>query len=293
MVQGLSWERSARQVEDALHRRIQEWKPGRSEPPEGSRGAVLAEIMRAIEHQHGERGFYEDQLRQTAEFVFRVRRSPPYRLYAAGMRAWRWRPRTMARGASGSFPLGEVRGRRTVGQAFVARANDLDGIEVLIGTYARVNTRPLVFHLRASVDSGEDLATASVDAWRLRDNHSHRFRFAPQPDSEGRRYYFVLSSLESVWLDAVTVWARPEPLSQDEPCYRDGAPIPGRLIFRALYDGRPAEAEVEAGAERIDERAGTPWWQLPARAVMEARRAGVLSALRKVGRYVCGRVGRP
>ena len=296
MVQGLSWERSARQVEDALLRRMQEWKLRRRGPagdePAGSRGAMVAEIMGVIRQQRSDREFYEQQLRHAADFVSRTRRSLPYRLYAAAMRAWRWRPPTQARGEGDSFPLGEVRGRRTLGQAFIARANNLDGIEVLIGTYARVNTRPVLFHLRASVDAHEDLATASVEAWRLRDTTYHRFGFPPQAGSRGRHYYFSLSSPESVWLDAVTVWARPERRAEGQACDRSGRTIPGRLIFRASYDGRLVEAEEEEPVEPMESRAATSWWRLPAKAVTEVRRAGVVSALRKAGRYVRDRFGR-
>jgi glycosyltransferase involved in cell wall biosynthesis len=299
MVQGRTWERSARQVEEILLRRVQEWKARKGatvveeEEPDDTRGEVLDEIMRVVRQRQADRDVHDEQLRSAANFMFLTRRSLPYRLYAACASVWRWLSSTRMYGADdeGRAPLGEIRGRRTVGQSFVADANNLNRIDVMIGTYARVNTRPVRFHLKESIDAREDLATVSVEAWRLRDRAYHSFRFPPQAASRGRHYYFSLSSPESIWKDAVTVWAHHAPRSGVRACYRNGKVIAGEVIFRACYQDQPLGHE-EWAAQSMEPGAATPWWRLPAEALAEARRAGALAAVKEVRRRLRDRFAR-
>src|SRR5262245_58255647 len=288
MVQGLSWERSARQVEECLLRRFQEWHQVRGAQPcqeeqKHVAAEVLEEISQTIAQQQAEREHYKQQLHQAVDFIFRVRRSLPYRLYASLMDI-RWVAafgKGSKEGRQGRRPLGELRGQRTFGQTFVARANNLYRIDVLVGTYMRLNTRPVIFHLRESPAAQQDLATTTVEAWQVQDNQYHSFLFAPQPDSQGKTYYFFLTSPESIRRDAITVWARPHSSWSEHLRYQNGKVAAGEIVFRAHYYAQPVEEE-EGGEEWQWFHAATPWWQLPAKALAVARRSGVSEAIRQI-----------
>jgi predicted small secreted protein len=56
-------------------------------------------------------------------------------------------------------PIGEIYGAKTVGQTFVSTQPSLDRIDILLATYERTNTEEIIFHLRSSPNSPNDLPT--------------------------------------------------------------------------------------------------------------------------------------
>ncbi len=139
-------------------------------------------------------------------------------------------------GQTANIPAGEIYGPHTVGQTFVARWGGLNGVEVLLATYARPNSRPLIFHLRANPESTEDLATVTVAASDVVDNAYHTFSFPVQSGSDSRRYFFVLESPTAQPGDAFTAWQGPAESYEDGALYLAGQPQEGQLVFRLHYD---------------------------------------------------------
>ena len=135
-----------------------------------------------------------------------------------------------------SQPVGEIHGPRTVGQTLVAYHDGLKGIEVLLATYARQNTQPLIFHLRSTPSSDFDIATVTVSALDVKDNAFHRFNFPPIPDSHSRRYYFFIESPTSKPGDAITAWRGPADAYLEGALYLDGGSREGQLVFKLVYD---------------------------------------------------------
>jgi hypothetical protein len=131
---------------------------------------------------------------------------------------------------------GEIYGSHTVGQTFVAYHDGLKGVEVLLATYARQNTQPVVFHLRKSPDDDVDLVTVSISAEEIADNAFHRFSFPPIPDSHSKRYYFFLESPTSRPGDAITAWLGPADTYFEGALYLKGEAQDGQLIFRLVYE---------------------------------------------------------
>jgi hypothetical protein len=133
-------------------------------------------------------------------------------------------------------PGGELVADRTCGQAFIASRPGLCAIEVLFGTYGRLNTPDVTFHLRESPGSGADLATLSVCAALLQDNQSYPFAFEPITDSKDRPFYFQLESPAGVPGDAVSVWIYLDDGSEGCTRYEDGEQEWGQIAYTEGYE---------------------------------------------------------
>jgi hypothetical protein len=133
------------------------------------------------------------------------------------------------------FALDEIVAGHSVGQRFVCDRPNLSGIEVLVATFARLNTGTLALRLRSNPGATTDIAGVDVPAVRLRDGRFFRFRFPPIPDSAGRQFYLVAESPDSAPGDAVTLWARPGRVGQHGGRYEDGVPAVGDLVYRLIF----------------------------------------------------------
>ncbi len=132
-------------------------------------------------------------------------------------------------------PLGELTGRKRIGQHFTARLDGLCRVDVSVGTYGRRNTRDIIFHLKTSPTAPDDLATVQINASMLSDQGYVSFLFPPQPDSRGRSYYFIIESPDSVPGDAITLWAYHEADVPDAHLDQNGRIRRGHLIFGLGY----------------------------------------------------------
>lgn len=129
-----------------------------------------------------------------------------------------------------SVVVGEIQASVTVGQTFIAEYDGLSRVEVYLATYARHNTGPLVFHLRADPCSGADLVTATFDAEEVADNSYHVFEFSPIRSSGGCLYCFFLEAPEATPGNAITVWGA------REDAYAEGEAILDGLGERRVHD---------------------------------------------------------
>ena len=130
---------------------------------------------------------------------------------------------------------GEIWGGRTVGQTFVAQHDGLQAVDVLLATFERHNTHPVVFHLREHPNSNDDLRTVTAAASDIVDNAFHRFSFPPIPDSHHQRFYFFIESPASQAGDAVTAWIGPPGSYQKGSLYLEGQAEEGQLAFQLSY----------------------------------------------------------
>ncbi len=92
------------------------------------------------------------------------------------------------------------------GQTFQAYAPNLNGLEVLIGTFGRVNTCDVVVHVCDSPEAVTDVATARASALALQDCEFFTFAFPPIVTSAGREFYAWLESPDAVLSDGVTLF---------------------------------------------------------------------------------------
>jgi hypothetical protein len=117
----------------------------------------------------------------------------------------------LVRGPHGQFGsdmvVGELIGGTVVGQTFVAEAEGLYRVDVLLATYARRNSGPIIFHLRPSPAATTDLVTLQIDAAQVHDNTFHPFEFEPLSNVKGESFYFYLEAPEARPGNAISVWA--------------------------------------------------------------------------------------
>lgn len=154
--------------------------------------------------------------------------------------------------------MGELLPGACPGQTFVADAPGLYRVDVMLATYQRTNTGPLVLHVRAAPFAAADWAIVTVDMAGVADNAFQTFTFDPLPLPAGVPAYFCLEAPAAQPGNAITllprredaypggraVWAGGEPLTQAAD-----------LTFR-LYYQPGARWAVAAGLERV--AAGKP-----------------------------------
>lgn len=132
-------------------------------------------------------------------------------------------------------PIEEIYGSKTVGQTFVSAQPSLDRIDILLATYARTNTKDIIFHLRSFPNSTNDIVSIVVNAKNISDNQYHRFSFKPIPNCKGKTYYFFIESPESKPGDAITIWYSTEDVYKDGSAYIDHKTIEGDLCFKIYH----------------------------------------------------------
>jgi len=225
-VQQLSWVKSARRVEEILYEKLPT-----------SRRALAPYRFRTQPSPPALAGLPPEQ-REHLNAIHRKRRRVVEHWKA---RAKNWVKRLLQIGRSLGLngtpaqALGELTGRRRVGQSFTARRDNLHRIDVLVSTYGRRNTRDVIFRLKDSPTADKDLAAVRLNASLLADNSYARFVFEPQPGSRGKSFYFCVESPESVRGDAITLWAYRQVDLPDARLYRNGRTSDGQLIFGTFY----------------------------------------------------------
>jgi hypothetical protein len=134
-----------------------------------------------------------------------------------------------------NLPAGEITAGVTLGQTFRATEPNLDSVEIMLATYQRTNTSPLLFSLY-EYPAEAPLRTVVAEPDSIRDNKYRTFEFASIPDSAGKAFLLTLESPEAIQGDAFTAW-----LSECD-CYQGGTALlsgeeqPGRdLAFRVGY----------------------------------------------------------
>jgi len=104
-------------------------------------------------------------------------------------------------------PIGEITGGITAGQTFYSTLPNLNSIDIEFATYARANTKDILFHLRERPDSSIDIITMRVNAQQIPDNQYYKFKFEPIKNSVNKSYYFFLESPNSFPGNAITIWS--------------------------------------------------------------------------------------
>ncbi|HEY4689893.1 MAG TPA: glycosyltransferase family 4 protein [Anaerolineae bacterium] len=105
---------------------------------------------------------------------------------------------------------GALRPGRCAGQSFQAEADNLNGIELLIGTFGRLNSCDVVLHVREASDAPDDLAVSTVNAMLMQDCAFCLFSFPAIPHSARRDFYFWVESPNAALGDCITVFRHVE-----------------------------------------------------------------------------------
>jgi Predicted membrane protein (DUF2142) len=144
---------------------------------------------------------------------------------------------------------GELLAGESLGQSFVAHYDGLAGVEVRIATYGHATDTArstLVLRLRASPDSREDIATASLPPdVALKADDWHLFRFTPIANSRGKPYFLLVETPDGAPGKSMSLfWFQPpttgDPYGEGS-AYRNGQATRGDLAFGLQYAAPPLQ----------------------------------------------------
>lgn len=134
---------------------------------------------------------------------------------------------------SASEPIGELVQGMEIRQPFIAEANEISTVSMLLSTYARENTCSVLVSI---VDkNGETLGQTELPAAEIEDNVTRTIPFVqPVEVTPGERYALVLTSPDGVSGNAVTAW-------QGSTISTARAEIPVEITERLLVNGEARE----------------------------------------------------
>lgn len=132
-------------------------------------------------------------------------------------------------------PVGEIIQGVTVGQTFRSHQDNLNGISIMLATYARKNNQDIIFHLKESLAAKQDIFSTTFNAATLRDNAFLDIKFPSLKNSKGKNYYFEIESSKAKPGDAITIWSSDKPVYGDGELLLNGEKSPGALAFKTYY----------------------------------------------------------
>jgi hypothetical protein len=131
-------------------------------------------------------------------------------------------------------PVGEIYGEKQIGQTFFCDKDEMDRIDVLLATYARINSGKIIFHLRENTGN-TDIRTITIDAKYVKDTKYHQFIFEPVEDSKNKSYEFYFTSPDSSPGNAITIWSTQENSYDGGDATINHKPIKGDLNFKVFH----------------------------------------------------------
>jgi len=225
-VQQLSWEKSARRVEEILYAKLPAMRRALSPYRFEAQPGLPALVDMPVEQ------------RRRLDNIHRQRRRLREQWKAIARQCVRWLSQIGQNPGLDGAPVQRMEGitaKRYIGQTFVARRDNLHRVDVLVSTYDRRNTRDVIFHLKESPTASDDLVTVCLNASLLTNDDYAHFIFEPQVGSSGKSFYFCIESPESVRGDAVALWAYRQVDLPDTRLYCNGRLCDGCLVFGTFY----------------------------------------------------------
>lgn len=134
-------------------------------------------------------------------------------------------------------PIREIVQGMTVGQTFRSHQDNLNGISIMLATYARKNNQDIIFHLKESLTVKSDIFSATFNTATLKDNAFYDIKFPSLKDSKEKKYYFEIESPKAKPGDAITIWSSVKPVYSDGELLLNGEKSPGALTFKTYYQG--------------------------------------------------------
>jgi len=128
---------------------------------------------------------------------------------------------------------GELLDGHTFGQTFTPAWDGLCRIDLYTATYARENTRPVIFRVKASPQSTADLVRLEIPAAQISNSGPTVLTFSPVAGTAGRLLYFSVESPGSAPGDAITLYRNDKDVYAGGQMFIDGQPASGDIAFIA------------------------------------------------------------
>lgn len=121
--------------------------------------------------------------------------------------------------------------------------NNFSRVDLYFGNFNRVNKGNLIFHLKKSVDSVNDIVTKKVELGFIEDNSWFSFSFDPIINSKDQVYYIYIESNVDEF-NAVTVYGNGNGHNlfinhisyEGSLCYKSYCTNQGHFIYDTIYD---------------------------------------------------------
>ncbi|MCE9616376.1 MAG: glycosyltransferase [Lentisphaerae bacterium] len=225
-VQQLSWERSARHIEDIVLRKL----PSGQQLTGHARWTAPANLPATAALPAHEKACLDALERERHGWRWALR---------AGVQGWRRREldweRKLFYGGRRVQVLGEMTAGRVIGQSFVAHFDGMHRIDVLVCTWGDVHTGDLVMHLHDVSEDDRVVAEVRVSASLMADDTYVSFCFSPQAMSRGKAYRATFETPGGASGNAVGLWAYPDVDVSEARLSVDGGTGRGQLVFGLYY----------------------------------------------------------
>ena len=129
--------------------------------------------------------------------------------------------------------VGELLDGHTFGQTFTLQYDGLYRIDLYTATYARENTHPVIFRIKAAPDAPKHLVRLELPAPQISNSGPTVITFPPLAGTAGQTLYFSVESPGSVPGDAITVYRHEEDVYPGGKMFTDGQPTGGDIAFIA------------------------------------------------------------
>lgn len=132
----------------------------------------------------------------------------------------------------GQVPIGEIIEGIKIEQEFICTENNFAGVEIFFATYQRENKTDMIIEIKKD---NEIIYKSRFNSKDIKDNQYKIFECTPISESLGKKYTFVIYSIDAQPGNALTIWA-----SKDD-IYKDGSLIINKekrqqdLKFRTYY----------------------------------------------------------
>jgi hypothetical protein len=143
----------------------------------------------------------------------------------------------------------QISGPVALGQSFVVHCAGFNQLSLVMGDYGNSHARPATLHLRAGLDSVEDIYNVTFDAGEIKDRIRRDFTFPTQTNSANKRYFVYVEAPLAAAAEAITLRG-----TYDQPFdrYREGS----------AYAGQPGNWQELAGDLAFKASCNTGWLNL-------------------------------
>jgi hypothetical protein len=142
-----------------------------------------------------------------------------------------------------SQPTANIHSYHKIGQTFIARRDNLCGVDLMLGTHGRDNDKEIIFQLWQNTPEKKLVAQQEFNASDVVNNLYNPVRFLPIQHSEDQEYYFHLYSPESTPDNSICLWMNSDNIYDEGHLMLNGKPHLGDLVFR-VYSKRPVYTEI-------------------------------------------------
>lgn len=131
----------------------------------------------------------------------------------------------------GEEVIGEIYGAIEVGQSFISNEDNISSVEVLMGTFGRNNFSTIEYGIKDN-ETGQIIEVHNEDAFLVKDNEYHKFKFNNLKNTKNREYYFYIKIPDADYNNSVTIYKSKSDAYKDGYLYLNGKSENGDMALK-------------------------------------------------------------